>query len=135
MIVFSRNTSVRTLYRLTVFTALAGTLFFLVRTGPRNALAFLLGAAISLGNLWLFDRLARSIEPPATHTATPRKSWQAGAFVTRYLIFFAAGYAIVKSLDVSPLPVVLGLFASTAAVLLSSLGELLGSLRNVRRNE
>ena len=134
MIVFSRSISVRALYRLTVLAAIAGTLFFLVRTGPRNGLAFLLGAAISLGNLWLFDRLARSIEPREAEASSPRKTWQAGAFVTRYLIFFAAGYAIVKVLDVSPLPVVLGLFASTAAVLLSSLGELLGNFRNIRRN-
>ena len=95
-----------------------------VYSGWRAALAFFLGALISLGNLWLFARLARGIEPGDK----ARKPWQAGAFFARYLIFFTFGYVIVRSLGVSPLPVVLGLFASTAAVLLSSVVELTGSL-------
>lgn len=118
-----RTASISQLYKFTVFFGAAGALWMFSSGGWRPGLAFLLGAATSLGNLWLFNRLARSIEPGA-HT---RKPWQAGAFASRYLIFLAVGYVIVNALGVSPLPVVLGLFASTAAVLLSSILELAGS--------
>ena len=125
----TRSVTVRQLYILTAAFALAGSLWMLVAGGPRPALAFFLGACTSLGNLWLFNRLARGIEPGAQ----ARKPWQAGAFASRYLIFLAFGYVIVNALGVSPLPVVLGLFASTAAVLLSSLLELVSSALATRR--
>lgn len=122
--IFARTSvTVAILYRLTILFGLAGTIFNYAYGGFRPALAFALGAAISVLNLWLFNRLARGIEPGEGS----KKPWQAGAFAARYLIFFAAGYVIVKALDVSPLPVVFGLFASTAAVLLSSVLELFGS--------
>ena len=50
-----------------------------------------------------------------------------------HLILFAAGYVIVRALDVSQLPVVFGLFASNAAVLLSSVLELFGSFSGKNR--
>jgi len=78
----------------------------------------------SFGNLWLFHRLSVSIAPGEGSG----KPWQAGAFIGRYMVLFAVGYVIVKGLDVNPLPVVLGLFASTAAVLASSIIELLENL-------
>ena len=124
-----RTMSVRQLYTLTTVVGVLGTIVFLVLYGFRPALAFLLGTAISLGNLWLFSWLTRAIEPGSRS----QKPWQAGAFMGRYLILFTFGYVIVKSLGVSPLPVVLGLFASTAAVLLSSLLELTGSTFGSRR--
>jgi hypothetical protein len=129
MIYGQRTMSVRQLYLLTMAIAVLGAVAFLILYGWRPALAFLLGSAVSLGNLWLFTWLARAIEPGAQQ----RKPWEAGAFVGRYLILFTFGYVIVKSLGVSPLPVVLGLFASTGAVLLSSLLELAGSAFASRR--
>ena len=116
--------SVGNFYRLTVLFGLLGAAAFAWLEGPREALACALGALGSLGNLWLFNRLSTSIAPGDG----TRKPWQAGAFVGRYFILFTAGYAIVKGLGVNPLPVVLGLFASTAAVLTSSIIELLQSL-------
>ena len=124
-----RSITVVQLYRLTLLIGLAGTVAYAVYGGFRPALAFALGSATSFLNLWLFNRLARGIEPGEDS----RKPWQAGAFAGRYLIFFAAGYVIVKALDVSPLPVVFGLFASTAAVLLSSVLELFGSFSGRNR--
>jgi len=118
-----RSITVVQLYRLTLVVGLAGTVAYFFYGGFRPAVAFALGAVVSLLNLWLFDRLARGIGP----AEGSKKPWQAGAFAGRYLVFFAAGYVIVKALDVSPLPVVFGLFASTAAVLLSSVLELFGS--------
>jgi ATP synthase I subunit len=124
-----RSVTVTQLYRWTLVIGLAGTLAYFFYGGFRPALAFALGSAVSFLNLWLFDRLARGIAP----ADGAKKPWQAGAFAARYLVFFAAGYVIVKALDVSPLPVVFGLFASTAAVLLSSVLEVFGSFSGRNR--
>ena len=118
------SVSVRRLYRLTLAVGVLGAAAFGWTEGAREALAFGLGASGSFGNLWLFHRLSVSIAPGEGSG----KPWQAGAFIGRYLVLFAAGYVIVKGLDVNPLPVVLGLFASTAAVLASSIIDLLQNL-------
>ena len=116
--------SVHRLYRLTIVFGILGVSAFSWVQGPREGLAFALGALGSFGNLWLFHRLSLSIAPGEE----ARKPWQAGTFLGRYILLFAAGYVIVKGLGVNPLPVVLGLFASTAAVLTSSIVELLQNL-------
>lgn len=120
--------TVRRLYWLTAAFGVIGFVSYFVLVGVVPAVAFLLGAAGSFGNLWLFDWLSRAVAPG---TAS-RKPWQAGAFVTRYLLFFAAGYVIVKALNVNPLPVIFGLLASTVAVLMSSILDLFGSLLGSR---
>jgi ATP synthase I subunit len=116
--------SVRQLYRLTIVVGILGAAAFSWVQGPREGLAFALGGLGSFGNLWLFHRLSLSIAPGEASG----KPWQASAFIGRYILLFAAGYVIVKGLDVNPLPVILGLFASTAAVLTSSIVELLQNL-------
>ena len=116
------------LYWLTAVCGGIGFVWYFLLQGPAAAIAFVLGAAVSVGNLWLFDWLSRAIAPGTT----PRRPWQAGAFFTRYLLLFALGYVIVEALDVNPLPVILGLFASTAAVLMSSIFELVTSLIGTR---
>ena len=120
--------TIRRLYWLTAAFGLIGFVSYFAVLGPLPAVAFLLGALGSFGNLWLFDWLSRAIAPG---TAS-RKPWQAGTFITRYLLFFAFGYVIVKALGVNPLPVVFGLLASTAAVLMSSIFELVASLLGSR---
>lgn len=119
--------TVRRLYRLTIAFGMIGFVLYFAVLGLLPAIGFLLGALGSLGNLWLFDWLSRAIAPEGA-----RKPWQAGTFITRYLLFFAIGYVIVKGLGVSPLPVIFGLLASTAAVLVSSIFELLASLLGSR---
>ena len=121
--------TVQRLYALTLAFGVIGFVLYWALVGFIPALAFLLGALGSFGNLWLFHWLARAIEP----SAKSQKRWQAGAFIGRYLILFTLGYVIVKALSVSPLPVVFGLFASTAAVLFSSAVELVQSLFGPRR--
>jgi hypothetical protein len=116
--------TVRRLYWLTAAFGVIGFVSYFVLVDAISAVAFVLGAVGSFGNLWLFDWLSRAVAPGTTS----RKPWQAGAFVTRYLLFFAAGYVIVKALNVNPLPVIFGLLVSTAAVLMSSILELFGSL-------
>jgi hypothetical protein len=112
--------SVRRLYWLTTGFGILGFLFYLVLQGMRPALAFLLGALGSAGNLWFFERMTRGIAPGDQS----KKPATAGAFAIRYVLLFSLGYVIVKGLGVSPLAVILGLLASTAAVLTSSIFEL-----------
>jgi len=121
--------SLRKVYLLIACLALAGFLVYFALAGPRSAFGFLLGAACSFGNLWLFEWLTRAIVPGAG----ARKPWQAGAFAGRYLILFTIGYVIVKALGVNPLAVVLGLLVSTAAVLFSLTIELVQTLLRGRR--
>jgi hypothetical protein len=120
--------SLRRTYRLTaVFGAIGFVSYFALR-GPREAIGFLAGVLGSFGNLWLFDWLSRSIAP-GEHTQKP---WQASLFIGRYLGLFLIGYATVNALDVSPLAVLLGLLVSTAAILASSIVDLIGGLRGDR---
>ncbi len=115
--------SIRRMYGLTSIYGVTGFICYLLLQGLRPAIGFALGAAGSLGNLWAFERLSRGLAP-----GMERKPWQAGAYVTRYLILFGGGYVIVKALGVNPLPVILGLLASTAAVLTSLIIELVITL-------
>ena len=118
------NLIVRRIYWLALgFGALGFVAYFAVQ-GWRPGAAFGLGALGSIGNLWIFDKLAHSIEP-APAGQPPKKTWQAGIFVTRYILLLAVGYAIVKTLGVNPLAVILGLLSSTAAVIASTVIELL----------
>jgi hypothetical protein len=110
----------RRIYRLIGLFGLIGFGSDFTVTGIRDALAFALGAAGSFGNFWLFDRISRRIAPGAS----AKRPWEAGAFITRYLVLLGIGYAIVKALNVSPLPVIWGLFVSTVAVLASLAIEL-----------
>jgi hypothetical protein len=112
--------SVRRLYWLTTTFGVLGFFCYAALQGPRPAFAFLLGSLGSAGNLWLFERMTRGIAPGDSS----KKPATAGAFAIRYVLLFSLGYVIVKSLGVNPLAVILGLLASTAAVLASSIFEL-----------
>jgi Na+/melibiose symporter-like transporter len=103
----------RRLYWFTGAFGLFGAAWFLSRNDARSALGFALGGVGSLGNLWLWHWLSHLIEPGRG----PKKTWQAGLFIGRYLILLGGGYAIVKVLGVNPVAVVLGLLTSTVAVL------------------
>ena len=117
-------TTVRLLYQLTAVLGLVGSVAYLATQGIGPALGFAFGAACSVGNLWLFDWLTRSLAPGERQ----RKPWKPALFVLRYFVLLASGYAIVKLLDVNALTVIWGLLTSTAAVLLALIGELFQSL-------
>jgi ATP synthase I chain len=121
--------SVRRLYSLTMFFGALGFFCYLALAGARPAFGFLAGALGAAGNLWLFERMTRGIAP-SDHSKKPA---QAGAFAIRYVILFSLGYVIVKGLGVNPLAVILGLLASTAAVLTSSIIELVQGFRISRK--
>ncbi len=113
------------LYGLTALFGLIGFVWYFALHGPREALGFLCGALGSFGNLWLFSWLALSISPGERQ----QKPWQSSLFIGRYLGLFLVGYATVNALDVTPLAVLLGLLASTAAALASSIFDLVQGLR------
>jgi hypothetical protein len=123
------NQSLRRLYWLTASFGMIGFVPYFWLQGPRSAFGFLLGAAGSFGNLYLFVWLSRAISP----TTAPRRPWKAGAFVGRYVALITIGYVIVNALGVNVLAVVLGLFSSTAAVLLSSTIEIVQGLSGSKR--
>jgi hypothetical protein len=123
--------TIQRLYLLTLVFGVIGFVSYWWGQGFIPALAFLLGSLVSLGNLWLFHWLARAIAPGERS----QKPWQAGAFIGRYLILFTLGYIIVKGLNVNPLPVVFGLFASTAAVISSSAVDVIQSFFRPRRTD
>jgi biotin transporter BioY len=112
--------SIRRLYWLTGLFALGGFAYIWPHSGFKMAVAYLLGALVSVGNLYLFGYLSRAIAPSPGES----KPWEARAFISRYVLMMAAGYVIVKTLGVSPLAVILGLLASTAAVVTSIIIEL-----------
>jgi hypothetical protein len=121
---FGFEFSLKRVYWIALAIGLIGAIAYIVTGGVRLAIAFLAGVLLSCGNLWLFDWVSQSIAPDAS----TRKPWQAGAYVSRYLLLVGIGYVIVKGLDVSPLAVVLGLLASTAAVLSSLIFEIISQL-------
>lgn len=121
--------TIRRIYLLTGSIGIIGFVWYFALQGARSALAFAFGTAISFGNLWLFDWLSRAIAV----SGDARKRWQGSLFVGRYLILFTFGYVIVKALGVNPLALLLGLLASTAAVIVSIIVELFESLLGKRR--
>jgi hypothetical protein len=118
------NLSLRRLYRLMAVIAILGFLAYVSLQGTLAAFGFLLGALVSIGNFWLFSWLSRAIAPGEG----TRKPWQPVAFMGRYLILFFFGYVIVGALGVSPLPVVFGLFVSSAALLGSAIADIIQNL-------
>jgi len=117
---------VRRLYWTTAALGLVGSIAYFVLDGMRSALGFAIGSASSLGNLWLFSWLSQAIAPGAPI----RQRWRSGIFALRYAVLILAGYVIVNALGVKPLAVVLGLLASTAAIILTGILELVGAFRN-----
>lgn len=115
---------VRRIYWLALGFGFVGFLVYFGLQGWRPATAFALGALGSIGNLWLFERITHGIAP-APAGEPPKKPWQAGIFVTRYIVMLTVGYAIVRALGVNALAVILGLLTSTAAVIASTIIELL----------
>ena len=115
---------VRRTYWIALIFGLLGFAAYFALQGWRPATAFALGAFASVGNLWLFEKMTHTIAP--TREGEPRKNpWQAGIFIIRYFLLLTLGYAIVKTLGVNALAVILGLLTNAAAVLTSTILELL----------
>ncbi len=117
--------STRRLYWLTLAIGVAGSVLGAIIWNGRAGAGFALGSLASLGNLWVWESIALA----AGGAQNRRTMAAAGFFAGRLLALFAFGYVIVKALNIQPLPAILGLFASSAAVLLEILIELAGSWR------
>jgi hypothetical protein len=128
---FEAEASLRRLYVLTAIIGMCGALLCGWWRGFGAVLAFALGAAASMGNVWVFERLARSFAPGDPHA---RKPWPAGTYIIRYILLLGIGYATVKFLGADPFALILGLLCSAVAVLVSLIFELAQSLFRSRRS-
>ena len=110
----------RRLYWLTVAIAFVASLVGFAYWGRPVGLGLALGGVVSLANLWLWDSLGKMLAGKAGKGSSILAILMAG----RLLALFAAGYAIVKYLEVDLLAGVAGLLASALAALIEIILEL-----------
>jgi hypothetical protein len=108
------------LYWLTLGIVLVASLIGFIYRGRPVGLGLALGGAVSLLNLWLWDSLGRML----SGRAVKGNALLAVLLSGRLLALFAAGYAIVKYLEVDLLAGVAGLLASALAALIEIILEL-----------
>ena len=98
-------------------------LFRSAKFGVRDALGFLIGAALSYLNFRSWVRLAATIgasgERPATGSAT--------FLALRYVLIGVAIYATIRGLGSTPVALIVGLLVSFAALALDLLWGAVGS--------
>ncbi|HEX4167780.1 MAG TPA: ATP synthase subunit I [Bryobacteraceae bacterium] len=116
--------TIQFIYKLTGVFGLIGFVLFFWIGGIRDALAFALGVLCSFGNLWMLHRITGAIVPGPE----ARKPLRAGSYFIRFAFLLAIGYGIVKLLNVSPIAVISGLLAGTAATLASVIIELVAQV-------
>lgn len=100
-----------------------GVLGALIWRGPRMAAGFLIGAFISILNLGWWVSLANALGPQGH---TPLRGSTA-LLALRYIAAAMIIYVIVKSLEITLAPVLVGLFVTVAAVMIEILYELISS--------
>jgi hypothetical protein len=110
------------IYRLLVAVSITGTLAALAWKGWQASAGFALGAAASTVSFRWLHRLVNALGGRNEHAGKTRLAW---LFGFRYLIFGFGAYVIVKYFGISPVSVILGLFAAAAAVLIEILFELI----------
>ncbi|HLH41025.1 MAG TPA: ATP synthase subunit I [Bryobacteraceae bacterium] len=106
--------------RLIAAIGLVGAAIAAVRFGLRSGCGFALGALLSYLSFHMIRGVAGSIGAAPTR----RVGAYAALFFMRYGLLGAAVYVIVKYLEVSPMALLAGLFASAAAVFAEILYEL-----------
>ena len=111
--------------RIGVALAVIGTIFVLIRYGPRTAVGFLAGALLSLLNFYGLRRVVDALSPTPANPA-PRAGMRTSPvfWVFRYLIFAGIVYVIVKGLGISLMPILAGLFVVAAAIIVEILYEI-----------
>ena len=87
--------------------------------GPRVALGFLIGAALSFVNLRALTIVVNALGG----SIAPSLRASVGFLALRYLIFGGVTYVIVKVLNITPAAVLAGLLVTFAAVMLEALYE------------
>ena len=106
--------------RLIAAIATLGAAIATLKFGIRAGAGFAVGSLLSYFSFHMIRGVAGSIG----NAATRRAGAYAALFLTRYALLGAAVYVIVKYLEVSPMALLAGLFASAAAVLAEVLYEL-----------
>ncbi len=110
--------------RLILVLTLSGTAVYSAIGGWRGACGFLLGGLVSYLNFRWLKRTVDSLSAVASGRKPPRAS--VAVFLgLRYLLLGLGAYAILKFSEISLTAALVGLFVSTAAVILEILIELI----------
>ena len=96
---------------------LAGAASVAIFKGARDGAAFLVGAAVSFGSFWGWDRVVDHLGP------NPRKRRRA-FFVLRLIALVALAWVIIKFLGLNVAAAALGLLVSGAAVVVEIIYEI-----------
>jgi len=109
--------------RLTLALTGAGAAIYFAMAGWRGACGFLLGAIVSYLNFRWLKRTVNALGETAG--GKPPRAWVAVVLGLRYLLLGLGAYAIVGFSEISLTAALVGLFVSTAAVILEILIELI----------
>jgi ATP synthase I chain len=118
----------RRVFWLTAIVGLAGALLSWRLSTGNAGVSFGLGALGSLLNLWVWHALAARLAGRQGRESNVA----AVLFAIRLLGLFVFGYVIVGVLNLQPLPAILGLLTSSAAVMAEMIIELASSWRMSR---
>jgi len=114
----------RRLYYFTLAIGICGLPLASWRMGWPGAAGWLLGAAISLANLWLWERVATKLSSRGEQNNGPRTA----TLAVRALAVLAGAYVIVNALKVNGMALVCGLLASILGVIAEIVFELAAPL-------
>ena len=109
--------------RLTLVLTLCGSAIYFAIGGWRGGLGFLLGGMISYLNFYWLKRTVYALGQAAG--GKPPRARVAVFLGLRYLLLGLGAYVILKFSEISLTAVLVGLFVSTAAVILEILIELI----------
>lgn len=122
--------SIPRITRLTYGLGAVGTLITFATAGPRSAIGFLAGVALSLISVRSWTRLAEAVGGAASDSQAQRRPTASAAalfLVFRYILVAGAIYVSIKYLGSAPAAVLVGLLVSFSAVVLDFL---LGTARS-----
>ena len=111
---------VRRIRRTVVILGSAGTVVVSIVYGWRTGAGFLVCAAASFLTVWRQQRVVESLGP-----STSRKRLPVLRFMLQFAVLAAAGYVIVKYLELNRLAAVSGLLVAGIAVILEIIYELI----------
>ena len=109
--------------RLTLVLTASGAAIYFAMAGWRGGCGFLLGAIASYLNFRWLRRTVSALGE--TVGGKPPRAWAAVVLGLRYLLLGLGAYAIVRVSEISLTAALVGLFVSTAAVIVEILIELI----------
>jgi hypothetical protein len=112
------------MYQLMAGVTVLGAVAAVIAAGAPALIGFLLGAAFSAANFWLWHRLVARVGEVSAPGEQPHKI-STMFFGLRYFLFIAAGYVILRFFEASLFAALAGCFVAVAAVILEILVELI----------